>query len=99
MTPPEIPPLNRNIPQRRSLLGKGSMPFPELVHKTSKNVIDPASIPLPDPDELENVSLNQQNGSEDLIIHDSEEEEVLSPVSGGNDKSTALDWTKFVYAR
>jgi exonuclease-1 len=44
----------------------------------------PASIPLPLPDENENKALSMeiQNGSEDLIIHDSEEEECLSPCRG-----------------
>jgi exonuclease-1 len=98
MTPPETPTLPHG-PQRRSLLGKGLVPFPEVAGDNSKSVVDPASIPLPQPDETENIALNQQNGSEDLIIHDSEEEDdALSPVSR-EDISAPLDFTKFVYTR
>jgi exonuclease-1 len=100
MTPPETPTLPRpNGPQRRSLLGKGLVPFPEVVQETPKNVVGPASIPLPPPNEAENKVLNQQNGSEDFIIHDSEEEDAaLSPISGEY-VSAPLDFTKFVYTR
>jgi exonuclease-1 len=45
-----------------------------------KREVEPASIPLPMADEMENRALSMQNGSEDLIIHDSEEElDGLSP--------------------
>jgi hypothetical protein len=43
------------------------------------------------PDETENRCL--MSGSEDLIIHDSEEEEPFSPPAG-----TRIDFGRFVYA-
>ncbi|KFY41405.1 hypothetical protein V494_03025 [Pseudogymnoascus sp. VKM F-4513 (FW-928)] len=74
--------------------GLGGLPFPELarsmVRKQSslKIVTEPADIPLPADDEEERLALAsppKENGckafgSEDLIVHDSEEEELLSPV-------------------
>ncbi|KFY21302.1 hypothetical protein V493_07522 [Pseudogymnoascus sp. VKM F-4281 (FW-2241)] len=73
--------------------GLGGLPFPELargmVRKQSslKIVTEPADIPLPGHDEEEILALAsppKENkckafGSEDLIVHDSEEEELLSP--------------------
>jgi exonuclease-1 len=58
--------------------------------------VEPASIPLPLPDENENKAL-MQNGSEDLIIHDSEEEEALSPGAMDEDLPT-INLGRFVYA-
>jgi exonuclease-1 len=76
------------------MLSKSSVPFPEVaIEKKSQN-IEPASIPLPIPDETENIEL-MQNGSEDLIIHDSEEEEGLSPVA---DEGPRIDFRQFVFA-
>jgi exonuclease-1 len=87
MTPPQTPLFTpKTTAPRRSLLSKGSVPFPE--------VVEPAAIPLPIPDETENKALT---GSEDLIIHDSEEEEPLSP--GPGPEESKLDLGRFVYAR
>lgn len=57
-----------------------------------KIVTAPADIPLPASDEEERLALEsppKENnykafGSEDLIVHDSEEEELLSPVERVN---------------
>lgn len=79
-------------------VGLGGLPFPELgrtmVRKQSslKIVTEPADIPLPAHDEEERLALEsppKENrckafGSEDLIVHDSEEEELLSPVERVN---------------
>ncbi|EPE26808.1 PIN [Glarea lozoyensis ATCC 20868] len=100
MTPPQTPILPRqNASQHQSLLRKGLVPFPEVASEKMKRIVDPASIPLPPPDESENVELMQQKGSEDLIIHDSEEEdEAISPVLR-EDVSARLDFSKFVHIR
>ena len=55
-------------------------------------VTEPADIPLPAHDEQERLTLEcalrdsrcEAFGSEDLIVHDSEEEEFLSPVERVN---------------
>jgi len=67
---------------RRSLLSKSSAPFPDVERDTKPKKIQPASVPLPAPDEEENTALSMQSGSEDMIIHDSEEDEALSPSPG-----------------
>ena len=87
---------NASSQPRRSLLSKARVPFPEVVPGGKVDVqVEPASIPLPLPDENENKTL-MQNGSEDLIIHDSEEEEGLS--SGGMDELPTINLGRFVYA-
>jgi len=65
------------------MLSKSSVPFPEVAQENTVKDVEPASVPLPNPDEMENMALSMEmhNGSEDLIIHDSEEEECLSPVA------------------
>ena len=86
----------RSFPPRRSLLAKGSVPFPEVV--VEKKVVEPASIPLPAADETENIAL-LQNGSEDLIIHDSEEEsDGLSP-SPDDISAPKINIAQYVYTR
>jgi len=83
MTPVSVP--HKNVLTRpRSLLSKNTLPFPEVATEARKRavkqvVVEPASIPLPKPDENEENALSG-NGSEDLIIHDSEEEDCLSPI-------------------
>lgn len=76
LTPVYVP---KNSVPRVSMLSKTSVPFPEVIVAKKVQVMDPASIPLPEPEETENMEL-MQNGSEDLIVHDSEEEEGCSPI-------------------
>lgn len=98
MTPPETPlyTIKNNNPRRSSLLAKGSVPFPEVV-----GAAKPAT-PSPKLDKSETNTPVQQNGSEDMIIHDSseEEEEPLSPIHGGineNLPTAHLNLKRFVY--
>lgn len=74
------------------------MPFPEVAQENKVKEVEPAWIPLPQPDETENMALSMemQNGSEDLIIHDSEEEECLSPV--GDQEIRRINIGRFLYA-
>ena len=74
-TLPMTPPLTPNVvPKanllRRSMLSKGGVPFPEVTR--GKEVVEPAAVPLPLADEAENAALSVQEGSEDMIIPDSE---------------------------
>lgn len=66
------------------------MPFFEVGRENEVTKVEPASIPLPIPDDSEHKALSMEmyNGSEDLIIHDSEEDEALSP--GGVKADMAL---------
>jgi len=99
MTPPQTPPFPfKPKSPRRSLLSKSNVPFPEVARGViKKNEVEPAAIPLPKADETENMALAApQNGSEDLIIHDSEEDECLSP--GPEESTPRFDLRKFVYA-
>lgn len=105
MTPPQTPtytpthiPGARNTAQRRSLLSKGSVPFPEVATERQKSPVSPAAIPLPPADETENKALAPQNGSEDMMVPDSEEDEPLSPGPEGVSASK-IDFAQFVYAR
>lgn len=84
---------------RSSLLGKGCIPFQDVVEKTKTPPLDPAMIPLPPVDEAENQSLAGSAGSEDLIIPDSEgEDEALSPGGCSLDRSKGdLDLGRFLY--
>jgi exonuclease-1 len=81
MTPPLTPVLSMKPKSScHSILGKDFVPFPEVAHETQSR--KPALIPLPVPDENENKVLNNMTGgSEDLIIHDSEDDDgdALSP--------------------
>jgi exonuclease-1 len=103
MTPP-LTPLsssafqNKRSQPRRSLLSKGSVPFPEVAQENKVKEVEPALIPLPQPDETENLALSMemQNGSEDLIVHDSEEEECLSPV--GDQEIRPINIGRFLFA-
>jgi len=97
MTPPLTPSL-RNPPAksrspRQSLLGKDNVPFPEALCEKGSRIIEPAMIPLPEPDDLENAMLNMTGGSEDLIVHDSEgEDDALSP-----GPTPSINFAAFVY--
>ena len=101
---PITPPNNPNIPavaksSRRSLLSKGSVPFPEVTKESHTKDVEPALIPLPIPDETENLYLITQSGSEDLIIHDSEgENDALSPGPADECVSSRIDFKRFAYA-
>lgn len=98
MTPPLTPclPAKPRSP-RRSLLSKDFVPFPGVRENAKK--IDPAMIPLPDPDETENMTLNIPAGSEDLISHDSEgDDEAQSPYSRPGERATQLDIGKFRFS-
>jgi exonuclease-1 len=103
MTPPLTPswPAKSRSP-RRSLLSKDFIPFPEVAREVARETatpIDPAMIPLPNPDDTENVALKESVGSEDLIIHDSEgDDEPLSPYSGPNKGAAALDLGRFRFS-
>lgn len=95
MTPPLTPTYApRQIAPRLSMLSKISVPFPEVVEKGNLQEVEPASISLPFPDEAENSFL-QQNGSEDLIIPDSEDE-GLSPIA--DDATARINIGRFVFA-
>ncbi|KUJ14628.1 uncharacterized protein LY89DRAFT_619648 [Mollisia scopiformis] len=100
---PMTPPLTPSLPikprfARRSLLSKDFVPFPEVAIENAKE-IDPTMIPLPNPDETENIELNLPVGSEDLIIHDSEgDDEALSPVRRPGEGTTQLDLGKFMFS-
>jgi exonuclease-1 len=98
MTPPQTPPFPFKAKSpRRSLLSKSNVPFSEVARDVMKKEVEPASIPLPKADQTENMALvAPQNGSEDLIIHDSEEEECLSP--GPEGSVPRIDLGRFVYA-
>ncbi|KAL5323304.1 hypothetical protein ACEPPN_007838 [Leptodophora sp. 'Broadleaf-Isolate-01'] len=97
MTPPMTPALSIKAKSpRRSMLGRGNVPFPEAVESAKKNAVKPASIPHPVADEVENKLLSMGTGSEDLIIHDSEDDEELSPGVEDGAKSR-FDFGRFVY--
>ena len=98
ITPTIMTPVS-TITKPRSLLSR--MPFPNV--QTSQKLSNPASIPLPQPDEAENRALvgtgeNGGKGSEDLIIPDSDEDECLSPCSTIGEGKSALNLAQFVYA-
>ena len=88
------------VTQRLRSVLKSNVPFPDVVDQATKLVysqvaVDPAMIPLPPADEAENASLAKGNGSEDLIIHDSEEDEPLSPVESVFPK---IDLSRFAFS-
>jgi exonuclease-1 len=98
-TPPLTPSYAGKLkPPRRSLLSKGSKPFPEVEKGTEPEMFEPASIPLPLPDAAENAALCTQNGSEDMIIHDSEDSDALSPSPEDDYESTPqINFSRFAY--
>jgi hypothetical protein len=52
--------------------------FQTSAYSTSSENIEPASVSLPVPDEAEQAALSIQSGSEDISIHDNEEQEAFS---------------------
>jgi exonuclease-1 len=88
---------NSSSQPRRSLLSRGSVPFPEVTQESQAKETEPASIPLPRPDETEELllSTDMQEGSEDMIVHDSEEEDCLSPKA--DERVPRVNLGRFVY--
>lgn len=83
---------------RRSLLSKGNVPFPEVERGTKWKNIGPASIPLPIPDEAERAALSMQNGSEDMIFHESEEDESFSPIPEAEyEPARQIDFSSYAF--
>lgn len=99
--PPMTPPLTpvataRPRSTRHSLLSKGPL-FPEIERGPKAKIIEPASIPLPVSDDAENAALSRQCGSEDLIVHDSEEDEALSPSPERDYEAPSIDFSHFAF--
>lgn len=104
MTPVFVSAKSKVLVRPRSLPSKKTLPFPEVATETRKRavprVVEPALIPLPEPNENENIELQGYgNGSEDLIIHDSEEE-GSSPVCGDMPEVSVsrLNFAQFAYS-
>ena len=98
MTPPLTPARSvKPKSPRRSLLSKNSVPFPEVERNTKSKNIEPAAVLLPAPDEAENAALSKQGGSEDMIIHDSEEDEALSPSPEYDYELPQIDLGRFAF--
>jgi exonuclease-1 len=77
------------------MLSKGEVPFPEVTK--DMEVVEPAAVPLPLADEAENVALAMQEGSEDMIIPDSESDgEGVGDIADGVVPRMGLG--KFAYA-
>lgn len=88
MTLPMTPSSSSNIASKKrvaypSMLSTRSVPFPEVLKDMS--MTGPAAVPLPLPDDAENRALLMQEGSEDMIIPDSEDE-----VDGVDDRPHGL---------
>jgi exonuclease-1 len=90
--------------KRKFLKDKAGVPFPEVARPSAlKAVLAPADIPLPAADEAENISLAAEadfaasHGSEDLIVHDSEEEDELISPSEGEARATSLNLDRFAF--
>ena len=98
MTPPLTPAATVRPPSpRRRLLSKSNLPFPEVERRYKAKHIEPALIPLPVPDEAENAALSWQGGTEDMIIHDSEEDEALSPSPECDHEAHPFDLSRFAF--
>lgn len=79
---------------------KSRVPFSDVLDESAKLafmgvMVDAATVPLPPADDEENKALARDNGSEDLIIHDSEEDEPLSPAEPVVPK---LDLRRFAFS-
>ncbi|PBP23093.1 putative exonuclease [Diplocarpon rosae] len=98
MTPPLTPNhLTKSRPTPRpSLLSNGSVPFPEAARETKKT-FEPILASFAPADGTENRLLHISTGSEDLIIHDSEGDEVLSD-GPGDENLPRLDLSRFAFA-
>jgi exonuclease-1 len=79
------------------LLSKNSVPFPEVERNTKSKNIEPAAVLLPAPNEAENAALSREGGSEDMIIHDSEEDEALSPNPEYDYELPQIDLGRFAF--
>ena len=98
MTPPLTPAANvKPKSPRRRLLSKNAVPFPEVERGPKTIHIEPALIPLPLPDDAENAALGRQGGSEDMIVHDSEEDEALSPSPECDYEAPRFDMSHFAF--
>jgi exonuclease-1 len=95
MTPPMTPTMFTNSKFRRSVPSRKILPFPEVARDLIKDVVVPAMIPLPASDEEEHVTLAMQNGSEDMIIHDSESEG--EGLSSAGEEAHQIDLGRFLY--
>lgn len=95
MTPPLTPTLVLKAnPVRRSTLPKAEISFPEVA---KEDIVEPDLVPLPLVDEAENMALSAQNGSEDMIVPDSESEgEDLC--TGAGDEGPRMKLERFTYA-
>ncbi|CZT01415.1 related to exodeoxyribonuclease 1 [Rhynchosporium graminicola] len=99
-TPPMTPatlPLKVRFPHR-SLLGKCSIPFPEAVEAGKENATNPASVPLPVADDMEKNLLSMGAGSEDFIIHESEDDSDISLGAGETGTKSRFDFGRFIYS-
>jgi len=102
-TTPAMTPVTTKKSPRRSLLGKGGVPFPDVAHPTKQNIRSDKS--QEEAETKRKINTAVIHGSEDLIIHDSEgEDEGLSPSSArGEDdydketKAPKLDFGRFAY--
>ncbi|KAK6582683.1 hypothetical protein PZA11_005091 [Diplocarpon coronariae] len=97
ITPPLTPLLTKGRLPQPSLLSKGCVPFPEAARETKK-IPELISTPFPPTDDTENNLLTISTGSEDLIIHDSEGDEVLSD-GPGEENLPRFDLRRFTFAR
>lgn len=103
-TPPYTPTATSNRSHIASKKNKASVPFPEVTHpSTLKTSIDPADIPLPAADYIEEVILAMDvenidsKGSEDLIVHDSQDEEDNEDSSPVDFKTSGLLLSSYAF--
>ncbi|RDW78236.1 hypothetical protein BP5796_06088 [Coleophoma crateriformis] len=115
MTPPSTPlhhvetPLPREITslkdqssEQKADVDPASIPLPTPDESENIALAVPASIPLPIADEAEIVALAMPNGSEDMIIHDSEADEdalLSEPETESRGNVKVVDFQRFAYVR